>query len=239
MNNIYYNGIQENLDGMNTFYPGWTMRLHVDQRKMEKETQEKLCRLQCQDSRLDLCPVNNLPMFGDISRVMGMTWRFLPLVDPDVDVMVSRDLDSRVTLREQAAVNQWISSNLPFHTMRDHPDHQVEIMGGMWGARMDLGQRKLFSNLTQFLIDDAGYIGWYRGVDQAVLSRWVWPRVANMTMSHDSYQCKKYVVRNWRPWPTQRLPGPFNHVGSAGPMELTAQCPQECRPPDNKDWVLC
>ena len=65
----------------------------------------------------------------------------------------------RLTSREQAAVAEWISSNLSFHTMRDHPDHQVEIMGGMWGARMDLGQRELFTNLTQLLIDDVIIVG--------------------------------------------------------------------------------
>ena len=27
-------------------------------------------------------------------------------------------------------------------------------MGGMWGARMDLGHRELFNNLTQVFIDD-------------------------------------------------------------------------------------
>ena len=43
--------------------------------------------------------------------------------------------------------------------MRDHPDHQVEIMGGMWGARMELGQRELFTNLTQLLIDFVIIVG--------------------------------------------------------------------------------
>ena len=43
--------------------------------------------------------------------------------------------------------------------MRDHPDHQVEIMGGMWGARMDLGQRELVTNLTKLLIDDVIIVG--------------------------------------------------------------------------------
>ena len=57
---------------------------------------------------------------------------------------------------------EWLSSSLPFHTMRDHPDHQVEIMGGMWGARMDLGHRNLFNNLTQVFIDDVSRPPWLR-----------------------------------------------------------------------------
>ena len=53
-----------------------------------------------------------------------MIWRFLPVLDPSVSVMVSRDLDSRLTSREQAVVTDWLEqSNLPFHIIRDHPGH--------------------------------------------------------------------------------------------------------------------
>ena len=45
--------------------------------------------------RLHLCSVRSIPGFGDISAKFGMVWRFLPMADPLVDVMVSRDLDSR------------------------------------------------------------------------------------------------------------------------------------------------
>ncbi len=44
----------------------------------------------------------------------------------------------RISSREVAAVSDWLNSTLPFHVMRDHPDHGAEILGGMWGARYDL-----------------------------------------------------------------------------------------------------
>ena len=74
-------------------------------------------------ARLDTCPVDSLPRYGDLSKIFGMVWRFLPLLDPQVDVMVSRDLDSRLGPREVAAVTQWLEqdTSLPFHVMRDHP----------------------------------------------------------------------------------------------------------------------
>ena len=61
------------------------------------------------------------------------------MIDPSVNVMVSRDLDSRLTDREVAAVTQWLDDplQLPFHVMRDNPHHGTEILGGMWGARID------------------------------------------------------------------------------------------------------
>ena len=46
-------------------------------------------------SRMDLCSVLNIPPYGNISGKFGMVWRFLPMADPFVDFMVSRDLDSR------------------------------------------------------------------------------------------------------------------------------------------------
>jgi len=47
--------------------------------------------------RMDLCSVLSVPPYGNISSKFGMIWRFLPLADPFVDFMVSRDLDSRYT----------------------------------------------------------------------------------------------------------------------------------------------
>ena len=44
---------------------------------------------------MDLCSVLSVPLYGNISGKFGMVWRFLPMADPFVDFMVSRDLDSR------------------------------------------------------------------------------------------------------------------------------------------------
>jgi len=59
-----------------------------------------------------------------------MTWRFLPLLDPTVDRMISRDTDSLVTDRKVDAVNEWIKSGATFHIMRDSIHHCVHILGG-------------------------------------------------------------------------------------------------------------
>ena len=59
-------------------------------------------------SRFDTCPVDNLSDFGELSSVFGMIWRFLPILDPTVDIMGSRDLDSRLIDREADAVSDWL-----------------------------------------------------------------------------------------------------------------------------------
>ena len=98
--------------------------------------------------------MDSLPDLGDLSSLFGMLWRFLPVLDPSVDLMVSRDLDSRLTTREQAAVQEWIDSGLAFHVMRDNPEHGTEILGGMWGARMDSGLRKQLAKAMSELLDN-------------------------------------------------------------------------------------
>ena len=163
------------------------MRVYLDPWKMSFGAKKNLCSMQCSYPRLDLCAVNNIQMLGDVSRVFGMTWRFLPLADPGVDMVMSRDLDSRQNFRnlgifqdslllnrfskrEVAAVSEWIDANLTFHVMRDHPLHEVEIMGGMWGARLDIGHRKLFRNLVPVMIDDVIVYFFYFGSSVIIMA---------------------------------------------------------------------
>jgi hypothetical protein len=54
-----------------------------------------------------------------------MSWRFLVAADTDVERYVVRDIDSRLSLREQAAVDEWIESQKKSHVMRDHSSHSL------------------------------------------------------------------------------------------------------------------
>ena len=58
-----------------------------------------------------------------------MIWRFFPTLDAQVDMFMSRDLDSRIHEREVEAVEEWFSSDQPVHAMRDHPQHNTAILG--------------------------------------------------------------------------------------------------------------
>jgi len=219
MKSGYYTGIVDNLALMKEFYPNWTFRLYIDVSEMHNETKEQLCQVSCEVEIFDLCPVNSVVTFGDLSKVFGMTWRFLPVTDPLVSVMVSRDLDSRITHREARAVEDWLTSGLAFHVMRDNPYHTTAILGGMWGARMDTGLRDVLDTAMRKLINN----------------------VRSRTLAHDSYLCKQasYGCKELRPFPSRRETGPYNFVGAAGPMEVKSVCPEQCRPPEHQDWTLC
>ena len=100
----YFQGILENLKLMPNYYPGWIMRLYYDLDKADPVFQD-LCKVACDDVNIDICDAKNLPgtPFVDTNQVFPMNWRFFPTLDPQVDVFISRDLDSRFSDRELAA----------------------------------------------------------------------------------------------------------------------------------------
>ncbi|RXG55008.1 hypothetical protein Avbf_17536 [Armadillidium vulgare] len=71
---------------------------------------------------VNFCDIDNLPAPIYTVRPYPVTmWRFAPLGDDQVDVMLSRDLDSEILKREYDAVSEWLNStNKSLHIMRDH-----------------------------------------------------------------------------------------------------------------------
>jgi len=110
----------------------------------------------------------------------GMFWRFEYVNARLVDVMISRDCDSRLSYREAAAVQDWLDSGKGFHIMRDHPWHGSQMLGGMWGARS--GALPEFNELmAQWNQEDR----WQ--TDQDFLNKEIYPRVVNDTRVHASF----------------------------------------------------
>lgn len=167
----YCVGAVKNAQLMKQFYPGWESWFYCGNsvhQSILDELQSEGCKVILKDEP------------GDWT---GMFWRFEPISTSGVDVMISRDTDSRISARESAAVNEWLQSGKLFHVMRDHPAHATEILGGMWGARKPiLGDMK-------HLIDN--YMkGNFWQVDQNFLKEVIWPRVAYTTCTHDEIFAK-------------------------------------------------
>jgi hypothetical protein len=117
----------------------------------------------------------------------GMFWRFWAVDDNDVEIVLSRDCDSRLSLRESLAVKEWIASDKDFHIMRDHPQHLTPIMGGMWGCKT-----KVFRNLNfdmekiskEYLSHKKTMIV---GKDQDFLAEVVYPLIRNNSIQHSEF----------------------------------------------------
>jgi hypothetical protein len=68
----------------------------------------------------------------------AMFWRFEAISEPDINIMISRDCDSRLNSREMHAVHEFEKSDALFHIMRDHPHHGFNVLGGMFGIKKGL-----------------------------------------------------------------------------------------------------
>lgn len=196
----YCVGAVKNADLALKHYPGWICRYHIGSSTPKKYIDE-------------LSEKKNTEVFlreepGDWT---GMFWRFLDASDLSVEVMISRDTDSRLNSREASAVNDWLSSNKKFHIMRDHPHHGIEILGGMWGVKNPfLGDMKHM--IKKYIKGD------FWQVDQNFLKEKIYPIVKNYSMVHDEFFEKKS-------FPKERKPGFF--VGQAFNEDDTLCIPKD------------
>ena len=229
----YFQGIVDNLKLMPRYYPGWVMRLYYDLEDADP-LMEDLCNLACHDPNLDICYVRQLPGTPkkDASKIFAMNWRFFPTLDPQVDVYACRDLDSRFSDREVAAVKEWLESDMPIHSMRDHPAHLTPLLGASWGSDMrKRNARGRWRKTWYKMLKDPKT--WaprsVKGPDQEILARYVWPWGKKQSIQHDSYLCDKYPGSI--SWPTERKNEPNNFVASVANENdtLWKRCPKRCR----------
>ena len=247
----YANGINGNAELMEELFPGYVLRVYHDTQN-DSASMSKLCEIFCQDPNIDLCSVLHEDMikdFGDLRNHFGMIWRFVPMTDPLVAEWHSRDLDSYLSLREKAVVDDWRDhSNATYHVMRDNPYHNTRILGGMFGMRMGPNNFELMSKaFNEILIGSKGRRG--KGTDQSLLSKFLWPKAFKDMVAHDSYSCKGYPGPDVRPFLTKRNSSDdfksspkWNFVGSNGGfinLNNVKPCPEKCRPKEHLDWLLC
>jgi hypothetical protein len=165
----YTLGALQNASLAKIVYPDWVCRFYVGQ-----STPRIIVDML---EEFDNVQIIKMPEEGDWT---GMFWRFLAASDPHVEVMISRDCDSRLWFREKAAVDEWLASDKDFHIMRDNSQHGAAILGGMWGVRGDLLQD------IQGLISDYSK-GDFWQVDQNFLRDIVYPRVESKAFVHDEF----------------------------------------------------
>ena len=154
-------------------YPDWISRFYISK-------------------NVDSCYVNELRnmdnteiiILNEFENNKGLFWRFLTICDTSVDVMISRDCDSRLCMREKYAVDDWISSDNGFHIMRDHPYHHFKIMGGMFGVKN--GCLPNFAKLLNNCKNNNVY-----NDDQFFLQDIIYPIIKENSTIHDTFDTDK------------------------------------------------
>ena len=169
----YTVGAIKNAELIDTIYPGWIGRFYCG-----KSVPINIIDILKTYTNVEVIEMEEI---GDWS---GMFWRFYACEDSDV--MISRDTDSRLNLREKNAVDEWLNSDKDFHIMRDHPYHNVLILGGMWGVR-----NGILKNIVDLIKNYNKGDFWQ--VDQNFLSEQIYPIVVNSSFVHDSY----HNINSW------------------------------------------
>lgn len=180
---LYNVGAVKNAELAPEIYPDWKCRFY--------------CGTNTDKSCLDdLRSIDNTEVIdmGEEGSWASMFWRFFA-ADSD-DVVISRDVDSRLNQREKDAVDVWLNSDKDFHIMRDHPwGHKHIILGGMWGARN--GILKGVTESINKYHESSDFFNDYM-IDQNFLRDFIYPKVAETSMIHDPFF-------DGKPFPTPRI----------------------------------
>ena len=95
----YTLGALKNVELAKKIYPDWKCRFYTD------STTSMVTLRDLHANGADVYQVKN--EFGSWG---GLFWRFYVVDDPSVDAFIIRDCDSRLSLREKSAVDQWLFS---------------------------------------------------------------------------------------------------------------------------------
>lgn len=180
---VYSSGAIANAVAARQFFPGWTARFYVAE-SLAGPLPATLKALGAE------CVVMTQRTAHD-----GMFWRFLPAGDPDVDVMIVRDVDALLCPRNKAVVDLWLESDAAFHIIRDHPLHRSLILGGLWGARG--GVLREMPALIERWSQSSDY-----GDDIRFLEQMIYPLVATRSLIHSDYVA--YAGESVKPIPIPR-----------------------------------
>ncbi len=171
----YTIGAIKNVELAYDIYPGWRCHFYISKEQVNEWWVDALYQ---STFKVDIIPVPRPPNW------LLMLDRFLPASDPDVEVMLSRDCDSRLSLREKLAVDKWLASDKQFLVLKDHPWHAgVPILGGLWGVK-----RGLLPNMSQMIndfIQEDPRNEWQ--CDQRFLTDKIWPKVQHTAMIFDPF----------------------------------------------------
>tara|TARA_R110000822_G_scaffold110654_8_gene241042 strand:+ start:3969 stop:4634 length:666 start_codon:yes stop_codon:yes gene_type:complete len=195
----HYNiGAVKNAQLASLHYPDWECWFYLS----DNVTQSTVESLESLDN------VKTIPM-GKADGFRALFWRFNAILSDNVDVMICRDCDSRISQREVEAVIEWEDSKAMVHAMYDHPHHYnymgQTILGGMWGAK-----KGFIDNFEESVYAVKGN---EYGVDYRMFNSIMQNLKDSGIMVHSSHPPPKGWELETNPFPTMPT-GPWDFVGA-------------------------
>ena len=164
----YTLGAIANARHANRAYPGWICRFYV----ADDVPESVIARLKDYGAEI----VKMGPHIGH----KAMFWRFFATVDPENDITIVRDADSRFTKCELLMVNEWLASGKKFHVMR-WDKYYPPIMGGLWGLRGAIPSLREPLEMNLRLA-----VGTGRNMDQNFLMNNLYPQMKGNVFVHET-----------------------------------------------------
>ena len=176
----YTLGAIANARHANRAYPGWVCRFYVTDDVLENT-------------------VTRLKNYGaevvNMGRHVGhepSSWRFFAMADPENEIILFRDADSRFTKCELLMVNEWLASGKKFHVMRYDWYHRP-ILAGLWGVRGSIPNLKelLEGHLRSAVNTNT------KGTDELFLKDNLYPQMKGKVFIHEeaSREKRRYFIK--------------------------------------------
>lgn len=206
---FFINFLRSVIRAHHAVWTGWELRIHHDDRvrafpyfkAMERMHESGLLKL--------------VPMGESKQLCRSMLWRMEPLFDPEVDVVICRDLDSLPMERDRVMVEAFICSRAIIHGINDSESHSIPMLGGMVGFKAKrfrevMPLEELRDSINAFDLS-------VHGSDQRFLNQVVHPRFANSLMSHTRRNTVSYDCMRAYPVEPQVTPldNVIRHIGAA------------------------
>lgn len=180
---MYLRGAIKNAELAAQIYPGWIPRYYCG----PSVPHVILNELNNLGAQVVICQNNDWTL---------MLTRYLPISEPDVEVTLVRDCDSRLSYREKEAVDEWLASDKLVCSLFDHPFHSgVKMMGGLSGFK-----RNAISNFSELLARQA--IENRYQCDQDFLSETIYPLIKDSYMVFDGLNRDEFTKTV--PFPSRR-----------------------------------
>jgi hypothetical protein len=195
----YTYGMISNVEIAKTIFPDWICRIYYG-----NTVPNDVINILKTYSNVELVLMDEGP-----ENIFPMMWRFLGIDDDDVEIMISRDADARLSYREKVCVDIFMESDYLLHSIRDNLSHN-DIMGGMWGIKKN--DRVIMKELSK------DWKGHYYDSDQKFLREKLVPLFSDTYLIHCSTYLKtfpiektnEYFVGGW--WDENNFGKPQNYI---------------------------
>lgn len=168
-NPLYTEGALRNAEECVFTYPGWECWMYCDDNVPHRVIEEL-------SGHSHVTVIN---IHGVDNR--GRFWRFYPCSDCNVELFISRDVDSRLSEKEAKAVDDWVRSGKLAHSMHDSRFHRSVFMAGMCGFR-----HEVMPDIVELVVKFAQSHKITYHSDQEFLRDIIFPRVKSSTLFHSA-----------------------------------------------------